>query len=209
VDEGSHEFTFELANQRPDAIAEELKCINDRFRLENPRLAERYMENLIGFHVHFQLAPGRPAETYCAALHRSVENLECSSIKFEPHSGESNDRIQEAVFVLNVQLMDIPQSFVTIPTTRSRVRLRFVDHCFGEWANAMYFSHTLGFVFLPVPVNRKFGQRMERGRIATIPQDQLPDQQIQTGAEMIENFAGEYAEAMQIRRGIDIGSPMR
>lgn len=191
----------DLVDDVLDEIRSTMQRVKDRLRLQDLRLAERYVKGEL--HLLVEWRSGEIAEKYVAYLQR-VSNpagvvFECghkipliASERLEHPVGSADvinttkgsaDYDQESVLVDIVQLVQKPEDFAA-PTF---VRFDSVDNFYRNWPRTLYLSGTLGCVFRGAIENRK-GDRIHFSDTTTI-NPELHCDLVQSTSQVVDGVA--------------------
>jgi hypothetical protein len=184
----------------------------NRITLDNLRLGERYLEGRLDVLLHWEfVGTGCVGEaTHFVTVFRHEQPLSgCPSgngVKIDHwplsldssfggettelnQSGYCRTYDQVAVLVDNVKVVNQPQKIV--PPVSSLVRFGFPNEFYGTRRESLYYSRHLGFVFGSRFTDRKL---MLSSRLAAAGLNELPDQMIQGGSQVVYGVADDTGE---------------
>jgi hypothetical protein len=181
-----------------DEIRELMKNWKNRFTCDNPRVSERYLKGELRVLVEIKsLVPLGNTIKLCAVLQRErqiTRDRDGNDLLFRGQVNPDHRRFvthadyeEKSVLVKIIEGMQHEQ--IIVPSV---IRLERVDHLFSLWSDSLYISSRKGFVCLGTLIDREANPSASRD--AVIGQNQLPNQMVKSGPQVLEDVADNGGE---------------
>jgi hypothetical protein len=214
----SHEKGAETLNQSAHQVRHLFERFNDRLRLDNLRLADRYIKSESGFHFLIDFSLGLGHEKFVAYFERAhivdgnERQLHFSKNCFEhtefrkignrsQHMGNNIDvseqstrREDHTMLVDVVHCVEAPEG-VTLISVPSSVWFDVIDEVDRILLKSLYFSQRLGFVFRGTIEDGKINVRADTSSLtAGGKTEQLKGKVVQSAPEILNYIADDQRD---------------